>query len=93
MVILGLMKQLTIYLNGLTKQEQADFAERCGTTVGYMRKVCSVGGLLREKVCALAEAHSAGAVTRKDLRPDDWMEIWPELRAAQLTTTTEVADV
>ena len=21
-----------------------------------------------------------GAVTRKDLRPDDWHEIWPELK-------------
>ncbi|MBI1625378.1 transcriptional regulator [Comamonas suwonensis] len=87
------MKQLTIYLNGLTKQEQADFAGRCGTTVGYMRKVCSLGGLLREKVCALAEAHSAGAVTRKDLRPDDWTEIWPELQAKQAITTTETTNV
>ncbi len=86
------MKQLTLYLNGLTKQEQAYFAERCGTSVGYMRKVCSMGGLLREKVCALAEAHSAGAVTRKDLRPDDWAEIWPELRAVQANTTTEAAN-
>ena len=86
------MKQLTIYLNGLTKQEQADFAGRCGTTVGYMRKVCSLGGLLREKVCALAEAHSAGAVTRKDLRPDDWKEIWPELQAAQPEQIEETAN-
>lgn len=86
------MKQLTLYLNGLTKQEQADFAERCGTTVGYMRKVCSVGGLLREKVCALAEVHSGSAVTRKDLRPDDWADIWPELRALPNDIAMETAN-
>lgn len=63
------------------------FAQRCGTTVGYLRKACSKGDLLREKVCALAETHSFGAVKRTELRPEDWMEIWPELRAAQLQTT------
>lgn len=87
------MKKLLIYLNGLSKQEQVDFALRCGTTVGYMRKACSTGGLLREKVCALVEMNSAGAVKRIELRPEDWMEIWPELRAAQLTTPMEAADV
>lgn len=87
------MKKLLIYLNGLSRQEQVDFAQRCGTTVGYMRKACSTGGLLREKVCALVEMNSAGAVKRTELRPEDWMEIWPELRAAQLTTPMEAADV
>lgn len=87
------MKKLLIYLNGLSRQEQVDFALRCGTTVGYMRKACSTGGLLREKVCALVEMNSAGAVKRTELRPEDWMEIWPELRAAQLTTPMEAADV
>ena len=29
--------------------------------------------------CYAIEQATAGAVTRKDLRPDDWMNIWPEL--------------
>lgn len=29
--------------------------------------------------CTAIERATAGAVTRKDLRPDDWMKIWPEL--------------
>lgn len=28
--------------------------------------------------CIAIERATAGAVTRKDLRPDDWSEIWPE---------------
>ncbi|MDS1141738.1 helix-turn-helix domain-containing protein [Pusillimonas sp. SM2304] len=29
--------------------------------------------------CAAIERATGGAVTRKDLRPDDWHRIWPEL--------------
>lgn len=29
--------------------------------------------------CAAIEAATNGAVTRSDLRPDDWQAIWPEL--------------
>ena len=29
--------------------------------------------------CLAIEHATAGAVTRRDLRPDDWMLIWPEL--------------
>ena len=30
--------------------------------------------------CVQIEKLTNGAVTRKDLRPDDWHEIWPELK-------------
>lgn len=29
--------------------------------------------------CVPIERATLGAVTRKDLRPDDWQDIWPEL--------------
>ena len=29
--------------------------------------------------CAAIERATSGAVTRRDLRPDDWARIWPEL--------------
>ena len=38
--------------------------------------------------CAAIERATNGAVTRKDLRPDDWHEIWPELAT---NPTTEPA--
>jgi len=37
--------------------------------------------------CYAIERATSGAVTRKDLRPDDWHEIWPELATPQPTTT------
>ena len=35
--------------------------------------------------CAAIERATGGVVTRRDLRPDDWQDIWPELAP---TTTT-----
>lgn len=35
--------------------------------------------------CVRIERATGGAVTRRDLRPDDWAQIWPELAAAQQT--------
>lgn len=29
--------------------------------------------------CVLIEQATGGVVTRKDLRPDDWQQYWPEL--------------
>lgn len=73
------MRPLLEYLNSLPVAEQASFAQRCGTTVGYLRKAVSVGQLLKAVVCVAIERETRGQVTRKDLRPDDWQDIWPEL--------------
>lgn len=32
--------------------------------------------------CAAIEAATLGAITRQELRPDDWAYIWPELAVA-----------
>ena len=32
--------------------------------------------------CVAIERATQGAVTRRDLRPHDWQEIWPELAAS-----------
>lgn len=36
-----------------------------------------------ERRCVLIEQGLSGAVTRRDLRPDDWWLIWPELVTAE----------
>ena len=40
--------------------------------------------------CPEIERRTAGAVTRKDLRPGDWADIWPEL-ANTHTASTQAA--
>ncbi|HHT8835129.1 TPA: transcriptional regulator [Burkholderia cenocepacia] len=37
------------------------------------------GGQIRPEHCSAIELFTGGAVTRRDLRPDDWHKIWPEL--------------
>ena len=48
-----------------------------------MRKAVSVGQLLKVVVCVSIERETHGQVTRKDLRPTDWQDIWPELAESE----------
>jgi len=76
------VEKLLAYLNSMNKTDQEAFAGSCQTTVGYLRKACSVGQELGAKISALIELHSDGAVTRADLHPEDWFIKWPELKKA-----------
>lgn len=76
------MEKLKAYLKSLSSPEdRSKFAFLCGTTIGYIRKViCSNGSLFFGPViCRKIEENSSGLVSRKDLRPNDWHELWPEL--------------
>lgn len=67
------MKKLLVYLNGLEPTLQAQYATRCGTTVGYLRKAISKGQKLGESLCINLERESGAIVTCEDVRPDvDW---------------------
>jgi len=73
------MDKLLKYLNGLSKKDRQDFVFACGTSENYLRKAASLGQLLGAPTCVLIERESNWQVTRKDLHPDDWQAIWPEL--------------
>lgn len=67
------MNKLRQYLNSLPVPEQADFARRCGTTIGYLRKAISAGQQLAEKTCIAIDRESRGVVRCEDIRADvDW---------------------
>ena len=70
---------LRSYLNSLSPADQADFAARVGTTIGYLRKALSVRSAFGPELAVAIERESGGAVTRKDLFPTRWNLIWPEL--------------
>lgn len=79
------MDELRKYLKSLGKIEEREaYAARAGTTLGYLRKAMSIGQRkLTPKTCVLLEKESGGMVTRQNLRPDDWKDIWPELAATK----------
>jgi DNA-binding transcriptional regulator YdaS (Cro superfamily) len=86
------MDKLLSFLNRLTAPERGEFCILCGTTVGYLRKAVSVGHLLSPALCVSIERSTGGAVTRRDLRPDDWQDIWPELAGDGDAATTTAKD-
>ena len=64
---------LRTYLNSLPVAEQNEFAKKCGTTLGYVRKALSTGQNFREGLCIKFERESLRQVTCEELRPDvDW---------------------
>ena len=73
------MNKLLAYINNSSLDERARFCSSVGTTEGYLRKACSTSQKIGPMLCVSIERATGGAVTRRDLRPDDWARIWPEL--------------
>ncbi|MBB3856783.1 hypothetical protein FHY29_002156 [Xanthomonas arboricola] len=77
------MDTLRSYLTTLTPAEQADYAARAGTSIGYLRKAMSKGQRFDGGLVRQLHVQSQGAVSLTELRPD----IWPPASPAR-----EVAD-
>lgn len=73
------MQSLIDHINRLNNDDRAAFEIAAGTSIGYLRKARTVGQLLGAELCVNIERATSGAITRRDLRPDDWHRIWPEL--------------
>ena len=58
---------------------QAALAAHLSVTRGAVNQWKDRGRGVPLEHCAAIEKATAGAVTRRDLRPDDWHRIWPEL--------------
>lgn len=67
------MQTFLDYINAIPQGDRDEFAKRCGTSIGYLRKAISVKQRLREDVCVAIERESKGAIRCEDLRPDlEW---------------------
>ena len=67
------MEHLLQYINSLAPPEREDFASRCGTTIGYLRKAISAKKPLGESLCINIDRESGGAVRCEHLRQEvDW---------------------
>lgn len=64
------MEKLRLYLNSLSSEEQADFAMRADTSIGFLRKAISINQKLGEGICIRIENASNGVVRVEDLRDD-----------------------
>lgn len=67
------MDKLRSFLNSIDIVEQRVFAERCGTTINYLRNAMSSKKRIGETICINIERESEKVVCCEDLRPDvDW---------------------
>ena len=64
------MDTLRTYLTGLNPPEQAAYAAKAGTTIGYLRKAMSKGQRFDGALARRLDEESGGKVSRHDLRPD-----------------------
>nr|WP_309958933.1 YdaS family helix-turn-helix protein [Caballeronia sp. LZ001] len=67
--MVSVMEALRAYLNSKSPQEQAEFARRCNTTIGYLRKAISAKAEFDVQLCINIEEQSNGVVRCEDLRP------------------------
>lgn len=74
--------QLKQYIDELERGEAKKLAERLFVSSSYLSQMASGRCSISPARCVEIETATNGKVSRRDLRPDDWQKIWPELSAA-----------
>lgn len=65
-----------------TVEPAARLAQKIGVTPGFISQIVSGHRRAPVERCTAIEKATDGNVTRRELRPDDWWLIWPELVTA-----------
>lgn len=63
----------------LENNPRAELASAIGVSLGMISQWVNKTRPVSTERCVSIEKATNGQVTRKDLRPDDWAVIWPEL--------------
>ncbi len=86
------MRELLDYLNKMTPERQRAFAQRCGTSVGYLRKAASMKQRLGAKLVIAVEKESNGTLRCEALRPDvDWAYLRQSCQCADINQAEQAA--
>lgn len=77
------------FIGTLTPAERADFADRCGTTVGHLNNIAYDDKTCGEDLAVRIDRESGGKVPVESLRPDvDWAYLrGTAKRSSRLTTS------
>lgn len=77
--------ELLEYVNTLSTEDQADFAARCGTSIGYIRLIAYGARRCREALAINIDRESGGVVKMGVLRPDvDWGYVISQKQGQQI---------
>ena len=77
--------KLRTYLDTLPHGGVSEFAARISVSPVYLSQLAAEqdGRVPSPTLCVVIERESQRVVQRKDLRPADWKDIWPELVTAE----------
>jgi len=70
----------------------SDLANTAGCSVGTLYQVALAHKKPSAKLATRIQAATNGVVSRRDLRPDDWHLIWPELAETSLDNKEDLPD-
>jgi len=70
---------LKTYISAGGRGTATRLAEALGISPSYLSQMTGGTSPISPERCVAIERATAGSVTRKELRPDDWHLIWPEL--------------
>ncbi|WP_455275114.1 YdaS family helix-turn-helix protein [Ralstonia thomasii] len=70
---------LKTYVSTAGRGTASRLADLLGVSRSYLAQMSSGASPISAERCVAIERATDGAVTRKDLRPNDWHLIWPEL--------------
>lgn len=73
-----LFMDLKTYID-VTKTRKTDFARSVGVSYDQFAQWLLGTRPIPIRYCAAIEKLTSAHVTRKEMRPDDWAAIWPEL--------------
>lgn len=76
--------ELKKYIEILGRGGSKSFAQKLGISSSFLSQLVSGRAAISPARCVKIEHESQGKVTRKDLRPDDWQKIWPEIYDSKL---------
>ena len=75
-------------LNAFIRLERGNattLAEALGIPLSYLSQMSSGDRAITPQRASEIELHTQKAVTRQEMRPDDWQAIWPELAPETFT--------
>lgn len=81
---------LKTYITTSERGTAAKLATALGISPSYLSQLASGQSPISPERCVLIERHTGGLVTRRDLCPDNYLAIWPEL-VDRHDSTQEVA--
>lgn len=74
--------ELKKYIDSLERGKAKELATKLGVSSSYLSQMASGRCSISPSRCVEIELATNKIVTRRDLRPEDWIKIWPEISLA-----------